>query len=425
MIKKFNLEEARFLDKNDPLSVYRSKFLFPKKNKKKCLYFSGNSLGLQPKSVMNYVQDELNDWAALGVEGHFLAKNPWFSYHKILTNQSAELVGAKKNEVVVTHSLTTNIHLLLMSFYRPTKNKYKILCESNAFPSDLYVLQSQIELHGFDFDDAIVMMPTDENGVVDHNKLYTMIQDLGDELALIFIGGVNYYSGQVFDLKEITSRGHKVGALVGFDLAHAVGNIFLQLHDWKVDFATWCSYKYLNSGPGNVSGMFIHEKQSIKKPFRLKGWWGSSEQNRFFYDSQKKYQPLSGAEGWQLSNAPVLGMAVHKASLDIFSEAGMSSLIEKSRILVNCLERVFLDFNESSKDVKFQIITPKEPIHPGCQLSVLVNHSGKEIYEFLKENGVIVDWREPNVIRFAPVPLYNSFGDIYNLSQILCDANKR
>ena len=231
---------------------------------------------------------------------------------------------------------------------------------------------------------------------------------------MIFIGGVNYYSGQVFDLKEITRRGHKVGALVGFDLAHAVGNIFLKLHDWKVDFATWCSYKYLNSGPGNVSSIFVHEKQSMKKPFRLTGWWGSSEQNRFFYDSQKKYQPLEGAEGWQLSNAPVLGMAVHKASLDIFS-----------KMLVSCLERVFLDFNEYSEDIKFQIITPKEPISSGCQLSVLVNHSGREIYEFLKENGVIVDWREPNVIRFAPVPLYNSFEDIYNLSQVLYDANKR
>ena len=425
MVNKFNLEEAKLLDKNDPLSSYRDKFLFPKKNKKKCLYFSGNSLGLQPKSVLDYIQNELNDWAELGVEGHFLAKNPWFSYHKILTNQSAELVGAKNNEVVVMHSLTTNIHLLLMSFYRPTKKKYKILCESNAFPSDLYVLQSQIELHGYDFDDAMVMIPTDKNGVVDHNELYTIIQDLGDELALIFIGGVNYYSGQVFDIKEITSRGHKVGALVGFDLAHAAGNILLKLHDWKVDFATWCSYKYLNSGPGNVSGIFVHEKQSVKQPFRLKGWWGSSEKNRFFYDSQKKHQPLCGAEGWQLSNAPVLGMAVHKASLDIFSKAGMSNLIEKSKILVHCLERVFLDFNEYSDDIKFQIITPKEPVNPGCQLSILVNHSGREIYEFLKESGVIVDWREPNVIRFAPVPLYNSFEDIYNLSQILYDANKR
>lgn len=418
-IKKFNLEEARLLDDNDVLSIYRDQFFFPKINNKKCLYFSGNSLGLQPKSVIDYIQSELNDWSELGVEGHFSAKNPWLHYHKILTEQNAQLVGAKNNEIVVMNALTTNIHLLLISFYRPTKTRYKILCESSAFPSDLYVLQSQVELHGYDFEDAVVMIPSNNKGVVNHDQVYNMIQDLGDELALIFIGGVNYYSGQVFDMQEITKRGHEVGSLVGFDLAHAAGNIFLNLHDWKVDFATWCSYKYLNSGPGNVSGVFIHEDQSLKKPFRLKGWWGSSEKNRFFYDHQKKFQCLDGAEGWQLSNAPVLGMAAHKASLDIFSKAGMSSLVKKSKSLVDCLERVFLDFNKVSKDLKFTIITPKEPMPPGCQLSILVNHSGRKVYDLLKENGVIVDWREPDVIRFAPVPLYNSFEDIYKLSQIL------
>ena len=418
-VKKFNLEEARLLDDNDALSIYRDQFFFPKINNKKCLYFSGNSLGLQPKSVTDYIQSELNDWSELGVEGHFSAKNPWLHYHKILTEQNAQLVGAKNNEIVVMNALTTNIHLLLISFYRPTKTRYKILCESSAFPSDLYVLQSQVELHGYDFEDAVVMIPSNNKGVVNHDQVYNMIQDLGDELALIFIGGVNYYSGQVFDMQEITKRGHEVGSLVGFDLAHAAGNIFLNLHDWKVDFATWCSYKYLNSGPGNVSGVFIHEDQSLKKPFRLKGWWGSSEKNRFFYDHQKKFQCLDGAEGWQLSNAPVLGMAAHKASLDIFSKAGMSSLVKKSKSLVDCLERVFLDFNKVSKDLKFTIITPKEPMPPGCQLSILVNHSGRKVYDLLKENGVIVDWREPDVIRFAPVPLYNSFEDIYKLSQIL------
>jgi len=418
-IKKFNLEEARLLDDNDVLSIYRDQFFFPKINNKKCLYFSGNSLGLQPKSVIDYIQSELNDWSELGVEGHFLAKNPWLHYHKILTEQNAQLVGAKNNEIVVMNALTTNIHLLLISFYRPTKTRYKILCESSAFPSDLYVLQSQVELHGYDFEDAVVMIPSNNKGVVNHDQVYNMIQDLGDELALIFIGGVNYYSGQVFDMQEITKRGHEVGSLVGFDLAHAAGNIFLNLHDWKVDFATWCSYKYLNSGPGNVSGVFIHEDQSLKKPFRLKGWWGSSEKNRFFYDHQKKFQCLDGAEGWQLSNAPVLGMAAHKASLDIFSKAGMSNLVEKSKSLVDYLERVFLDFNKVSKDLKFTIITPKEPMPSGCQLSILVNHSGRKVYDLLKKNGVIVDWREPDVIRFAPVPLYNSFEDIYKLSQIL------
>ena len=419
---KFSLEKARQLDKQDILSSFRNEFFFPKKNNKNLLYFSGNSLGLQPKIVSKYIQSELDDWANLGVEGHFLAKNPWLTYHKILTNQSAELVGAKKNEVVVMNALTTNIHLLLMSFYRPTKRKYKILCEANAFPSDLYALQSQVELHGYSFDEAVVLIETDKNGVVSHDNLYKMIYDLGDELALVFLGGVNYYSGQVFDMKEITRVGHEVGAVVGFDLAHAAGNISLSLHKWQVDFATWCSYKYLNSGPGNVSGVFVHQNQSKKKPFRLSGWWGSSEKNRFVYDTKKRFQVQDGAEGWQLSNAPVLGMASHKASLDIFSKAGFSNLIEKSKLLTSCLEEVFLDFNKLSNDIQLSIITPKKPINPGCQLSISVNHSGKKIYNYLKENGVIVDWREPNVIRFAPVPLYNSFEDIYKLSKILLNA---
>ena len=419
---KFSLEKARQLDKQDILSSFRNEFFFPKKNNKNLLYFSGNSLGLQPKIVSKYIQSELDDWANLGVEGHFLAKNPWLTYHKILTNQSAELVGAKKNEVVVMNALTTNIHLLLMSFYRPTKRKYKILCEANAFPSDLYALQSQVELHGYSFDEAVVLIETDKNGVVSHDNLYKMIYDLGDELALVFLGGVNYYSGQVFDMKEITRVGHEVGAFVGFDLAHAAGNISLSLHKWQVDFATWCSYKYLNSGPGNVSGVFVHQNQSKKKPFRLSGWWGSSEKNRFVYDTKKRFQVQDGAEGWQLSNAPVLGMASHKASLDIFSKAGFSNLIEKSKLLTSCLEEVFLDFNKLSNDIQLSIITPKKPIDPGCQLSISVNHSGKKIYNYLKENGVIVDWREPNVIRFAPVPLYNSFEDIYKLSKILLNA---
>ena len=416
MLDDFNHNVARKLDKEDSISAYRELFFFPKHNGKKCLYFCGNSLGLQLKKTEEYIKAELNDWANYGVDGHFKAKNPWFDYHKILTKQTAELVGAKDNEVVVMNGLTTNIHLLLMSFYKPKKNRYKILCESNAFPSDLYVLQSQVELHGYKFEDAIVQIPCDSNGVVNQENLFKTIDDLGDQLALIFIGGVNYYSGQVFDIFEITRRGQKVGAFVGFDLAHAAGNIFLNLHDWNVDFAAWCSYKYLNSGPGNVSGIFVHQNQSKKKPFRLKGWWGHSEKNRFNYNHQKKFQPMLGAAGWQLSNAPVLGMAAHKAALDVFSEVGMSNLLLKSKKLVHALENVFVNFNKNSNDIKFKIITPKER---GCQLSVLVNHSGKEVYEILNKNGVVVDWREPNVIRFAPVPLYNSFKDIYNFGEIL------
>ena len=416
MLDNFDQNTAKKLDQKDPLSKYRDLFFFPKHKGKECLYFCGNSLGLQSKQTERYIKDELNEWANYGVDGHFQAKNPWFDYHKTLTKQTAQLVGARDSEVVVMNGLTTNIHLLLMSFYRPKKNRYKILCESNAFPSDLYVLESQVELHGYKFEDAVVKIPCDNNGVVDQDNLLQLIHDMGDELALIFIGGVNYYSGQVFNIKEITETGHKVGALVGFDLAHAAGNIILNLHDWNVDFAAWCSYKYLNSGPGNVSGVFIHQNQSNKKPFRLKGWWGHSEKNRFTYDKHTKFEPMKGAEGWQLSNAPVLGMAAHKASLDIFSEVGMISLVSKSKKLVSALESIFFNFNRNSKDIKFKIITPPKR---GCQLSVLVNKSGKEVYKMLNKNGVVVDWREPNVIRFAPVPLYNSFEDIFNFGQIL------
>ncbi len=416
MIKDFNRDIAKSLDRKDSLSNYRDLFFFPKYKGKKCLYFCGNSLGLQLKKTERYIKQELNDWAKYGVDGHFRAKNPWFDYHKILTSKTARLVGAKDDEVVVMNGLTTNIHLLLMSFYQPKKNRYKILCESNAFPSDLYVLQSQVELHGYKFEDAVVQIPSDDNGVVDEKELLKLINEIGNELALVFIGGVNYYSGQVFNISKITEASHKVGALAGFDLAHAAGNIKLNLHKWNVDFAAWCSYKYLNSGPGNVSGVFIHRDQSKKNPFRLKGWWGHSEKDRFSYNKLRKFVPMNGAEGWQLSNAPVLGMAVHKASLDIFAEVGMSNLVSKSKKLVSALERVFNNFNKKSNNIKFKIITPKKR---GCQLSVLVNKSGKNVYKILNKNGVVVDWREPNVIRFAPVPLYNSFDDIFNFSQVL------
>ena len=415
-MKDFNRDIAKSLDREDRLSNYRDLFFFPKHKGKKCLYFCGNSLGLQLKKTERYIKQELNDWAKYGVDGHFRAKNPWFDYHKILTSKTARLVGAKNDEVVVMNGLTTNIHLLLMSFYKPKKNRYKILCESNAFPSDLYVLQSQVELHGYKFEDTVVQIPSDDNGVVDEKELLKLINEIGNELALVFIGGVNYYSGQVFNISKITEASHKVGALAGFDLAHAVGNIKLNLHKWNVDFAAWCSYKYLNSGPGNVSGIFIHRNKSKKNPFRLKGWWGHSEKNRFSYNKLKKFVPMNGAEGWQLSNAPILGMAVHKASLDVFSEVGMSNLVSKSKKLVSALESVFNNFNQQSNNIKFKIITPKKR---GCQLSVLVNKSGKNVYEILNKNGVVVDWREPNVIRFAPVPLYNSFDDIFNFSQIL------
>ena len=314
MLKDFSKNIAKKLDKEDVLSNFRDRFFFPMHKGKKCIYFCGNSLGLQIKKTEEYIKSELNDWAKYAVDGHFKAKNPWFTYHKILTSQTSKIVGAKKNEVVVMNGLTTNIHLLLMSFYKPSKSRYKILCESNAFPSDLYVLQSQVELHGYKFEDAVIQVPCDSHGVIDEDKLIKLINKIGDKLALVFIGGVNYYSGQVFNISKITAASHKVGSLAGFDLAHAAGNIELNLHKWNVDFAAWCSYKYLNSGPGNVSGIFVHENQSKKNPFRLKGWWGHSEKNRFNYNKKTKFSPKKGAEGWQLSKAPVFGMAAHKAS---------------------------------------------------------------------------------------------------------------
>ena len=415
---EFSLDCARKLDENDELSSYRSHFFIPNFSGKESIYFTGNSLGLQPKKVQSYIQKELDDWSKFGVEGHEKAQIPWINYHEIFTNDIRKIVGAKKKEVVVTHSLTTNLHLLLVSFYRPTKKRFKILCEKKAFPSDQYALHSQIELHNLNPKDCLVEIePRNGEEIIRNEDVLSRIQEIGEELALIMIGGVNYYSGQVFDMKNITKKGHEVGAFVGFDLAHGVGNILLNLNDWEVDFAAWCSYKYLNSGPGGVSGMYINERH-VDNPeiFRLAGWWGHNKKDRFQMPDQ--FNPIPTAESWQLSNAPVLSMAVHKASLDLFTEVGMKKLRKKSILLTNFMEFIIENINENSSS-SLEIITPKNINYRGCQLSIIAHGFGKDLFEELSKNHIVVDWREPNVIRAAPVPFYNNFEEIFRFGEIL------
>ena len=410
------LDFAKELDEQDALKLYRQKFHIPQHNGSDMVYFTGNSLGLQPKSTKDYINQELTDWATYGVEAHFLAKNPWLSYHEILTDKTAKVVGALPTEVVMMNQLTVNLHLLMVSFYRPTKQRYKILCESKAFPSDQYALQSQVKFHGYAIDDALIeIAPRDGEYEVRHEDIYKAIEENKDSLALIMIGGVNYFSGQVFDMKGITDAGHKVGAIVGFDLAHAAGNLQLELHNWKVDFAAWCSYKYMNAGPGSVAGAFVHEKHHANTELPLfAGWWGHDKTERFKMD--REFNPIKSVERWQLSNAPILSMAAYKASLDMFDEVGMAALNKKSKELTAYLEFVVREINKQKNNC-LEIITPIE--RRGCQLSIVAHGHGKALYNKLIENGVILDWREPNVIRCAPVPKYNSFEDIYRFGEIL------
>jgi kynureninase len=410
-----NLEYAQNLDQVDILYSFRERFLFPQHEGRNACYLCGNSLGLQPKSVGYLMNLELDDWARYGVEGHFKARNPWFSYHHLFTERLAKIVGAKKNEVVAMNTLTVNLHLLMTSFYRPEGKRYKILMEAGAFPSDQYAVESQVRMHGYDPEDAIIEIAPKEGAyIIEEEDILKVISETDGELALVMIGGVNYYTGQFFDLKKISEAAHRVGAYVGFDLAHAVGNIPLQLHDWNVDFACWCSYKYLNSGPGGVGGAYIHEHHATNpKVFRLAGWWGNDEKTRF--KMEKGFVPKKSAESWQMSNAPVFNMVAHHAALDIFDKAGMTALREKSEKLTAYLE--FL-LNQIT-NLPFVIITPDHPQRRGCQLSLLFQERGKEVFDKLTEQGVIADWREPNVIRIAPVPLYNTFEDAYRFYEIL------
>ena len=418
---EYSKEFAQDKDKQDELSSFREQFLFPQHDGKEVVYLTGNSLGLQPKTTREHINQELDDWAKFGVEGHFDAKVPWFSYHEILTEQSAKIVGALPSEVVVMNQLTSNLHFLMVSFYRPSKERYKIICEAGAFPSDQYALESQVKFHGFNPDDAIIEVAPKAGGhIISNEAVIEAIHACGDQLAMVMIGAVNYYSGQVFDMENITKAGHAVGATVGFDLAHAAGNIQLNLHDWQVDFAAWCSYKYLNSGPGSVAGAFVHQKHESNTDLpRFAGWWGHDKATRFLM--KKGFQPIKGAEGWQLSNAPVFAMAAHKASLDIFEKAGMERLIKKSRELTDYAEFIVEEVNKNIQKttINLEIITPKDHAARACQLSIIAHGLGKDLFNKITAEGVIADWREPNVIRIAPVPLYNSFEDVFRFGKIL------
>lgn len=411
------LEYANQLDAQDGLKHFRDSFYIPMAGGKETVYFTGNSLGLQPKSTQDYVLNELEDWASFGVEGHFHARNPWMPYHEIFPQQLSKIVGCLPNEVVVMNQLTVNLHLLLVSFYQPTKTKYKIICEAKAFPSDQYALESQVKFHGFDYDDAVVeVAPREGEHTIRTEDILAAIEQHKDSLALVMFGGVNYYTGQVFDMKTITGAAHKAGVYCGFDLAHAAGNVELYLHEWEVDFACWCSYKYLNSGPGGVSGVYIHEKHATNTDLkRFAGWWGYEKETRFKMD--RGFKAIPTAEGWQLSNAPILSMAAHKASLDIFEEAGMDKLHNKRKLLNAYLWFVVDEVNKQKR--VFEIITLRNESEHGCQVSLLTNNNGKQIFDELTGQGVIADWREPNVIRIAPVPLYNSFEDVWRFGNIV------
>jgi len=400
------------LDANDNLRSYQEKFYFPlKKNGEKHIYLCGNSLGLQSKNTNDFIQQELEDWKNLGVEGHLHARNPWLPYHEFLSESYSNIVGAKKSEVVAMNTLSVNLHLMMVSFYLPTKKRFKVIMEEDAFPSDIYAIESHIKHHNINPSQAIIRLnPRKNESDIRTKDIKEIIDNNGDEIALIILGGVNYYTGQVFDMQEITKLGHDNGIKVGFDLAHAVGNISLSLHDWNVDFAVWCSYKYLNSGPGSVGGVFIHERHHKSNLNRFAGWWGHNKLSRF--KMPETFNPIKTAEGWQLSNPPILSLAAIRASLSIFDEVGMDALVEKSKQLTSYL--VFLLENIQSD--RISIITPKKR---GCQISIRVKNGNRELFDKLTVNGVIADWREPDVIRVAPVPLYNSYYDVYSFYKIL------
>ncbi len=407
---KPGLEYAKQQDALDELSSYRQQFHIPKdKHGNELIYLCGNSLGLQPKSTKDYINQELEDWANLGVEGHTDAKNPWLGYHEFLTESTAKLVGAKPIEVVTMNSLTANLHFMMASFYKPTKERYKIVIESDAFPSDKYAVESQLRHHGYDDKEGLILWtPRENEELLRYEDLEVLLNTHGNEVALVMIGGVNYYTGQFFDLKRITDLGHKQGCIVGFDCAHGAGNVDLDLHSSGADFAVWCTYKYLNSGPGSLSGCFVHERHAYDKSLnRFTGWWSHNKATRF--NMRHEFDVLPGAEGWQLSNPPILSMAAIKASLDMFNEVGMTKLLEKSKKLTGYFE--FL-LKELGDDI-IRIITPKNPDERGCQLSIQVLNADKSLHNRLTEAGIISDWREPDVIRCAPVPLYNSFEDVY------------
>ena len=401
-------------DTRDALASFRKRFHIPKKpDGSDCIYLCGHSLGLQPKSTREYVEQELQDWSRLGVEAHFHARNPWMPYHEILTESISRLVGALPIEVVAMNSLTVNLHLMMASFYRPTAKRNKILIEANAFPSDQYAVKSQIQYHGFNPAESLIeIAPGRGETWIRTEDIEEFIDREGEKIALIMLGGVNYYSGQAFEFSRITDAGRAKGCVVGFDLAHAAGNLPLKLHDWDVDFAVWCSYKYLNAGPGGIAGCFVHERHAHDPGLpRFAGWWGHDKENRF--RMLPDFQVIPGAEGWQLSNPSILSAAALRASLDIFDQATMQRLRAKSELLTGYLS-FFLGQNASKK---FSVITLQDTAQRGAQLSLRVAENGRAICDALAKDGIICDWREPDILRVAPVPLYNTFSDVHTFAE--------
>ena len=409
------VESPKNLDEKDPLKKFRKQFYLPQdKNGNPFVYLCGNSLGLQPITAEKYVQEELEAWKQLAVDGHFLAKRPWYPYHEFLTSYSAEIVGALDSEVVVMNSLTVNLHLLMASFYHPKGKRKKILIENHAFSSDRYAVQSQLKFHGHHPNKDLLVIEPDLGENISMNGILNCLENYGEEIALVLIGGVNYYSGQAFDMETITNKAQNFGCRVGFDLAHATGNIKMNLHDWGVDFAVWCGYKYLNGGPGAPSGVFVHQRHLDREDIpRFEGWWGHEKSSRF--QMPKDFKPLNTAEAWQISNPPILSMAALLASLEIFHEAGMNQLQQKSEKLTSYLE---LLLKSELKD-HITIITPVSVRSRGCQLSIRLKNPNYNIIDILREKGVVCDWRDPDVLRVAPVPLYNTFDDCYQFVHIL------
>jgi len=414
MIYNTSIDFAIELDENDPLVSFQEKFHFPvRENGEKHIYLCGNSLGLQAKKTEDFVKQELDDWKELGVEGHFHARKPWLPYHEFLSESYSKIVGSKLSEVVAMNTLSVNLHLMMVSFYRPENRRNKIIIEADAFPSDIYAVESHLSHHGLDPAESLIKLkPRDGEVIIRSEDIIKVIEENSETASLIMLGGVNYYTGQVFDMKLITHEAHKHNIVVGFDLAHAVGNIELFLNEWGVDFAVWCSYKYLNSGPGSVAGVFIHEKHHNNNLERFAGWWGHDKESRF--KMPDKFIPINTAEGWQLSNPPILSLAAVRASLSIFDEVGMRALIQKSKILTSYLDYLLSQIETD----RINIITPDDR---GCQISISVKNGNKDLFNKITERGVIADWREPDVIRVAPVPLYNSYLDVYKFYKILED----
>ena len=405
---------AQQLDSKDLLKDFRKQFYFPQHNGADAIYFCGNSLGLQPKNVEDAIHVELQTWRALAVEGYFKGTNPWLYYHEYLRGSLAKIVGAKDEEVTVMNALTVNLHFMMLSFYKPTTQRYKIMMEAGAFPSDQYAVETQARHYGFDPDDVIIdIAPRSGEKILREEDIIDAIEVHKDTLALTIFGGINYYTGQLYNIPLITAAAQKAGAIAGWDLAHVTGNVPTHLHDWNVDFAVWCSYKYLNAGPGAVGGVFVHEHHANADTARLAGWWGNDEKTRF--KMEKGFIPKHDASGWNLSTSQVFNMVALKASLELFDEAGMQNLRAKSILLTNYLEFLLLEF----KSNLFEIITPANENRRGAQLCLFFKEKGKAIHEQLMQNGIIVDYREPGVIRVAPAPLYCSFEDVYKCVKII------